>query len=112
MRALDAKRSPILLTERRDHLEYFANRLRNFTPNLVVLHGGVKATERRDIIARLASIPEREERLLLATGKYIGEGFDDARLDTLFLALPVSRTRIVSSMTRRKFGASKMRREI
>jgi superfamily II DNA or RNA helicase len=90
MRALDAKRSPILLTERRDHLEYFADRFRNFTPNLVVLHGGVKAMERRDIIGRLASIPEREERLLLATGKYIGEGFDDARLDTLFLALPVS----------------------
>lgn len=39
---------------------------------------------------RLAAIPEDEERLILATGRYIGEGFDDARLDTLFLALPVS----------------------
>jgi superfamily II DNA or RNA helicase len=90
MRALDERRSPILLTERRDRLEYFADRLGNFTRHLVVLHGGMKATERRDIISRLASIPEREERLLIATGKYIGEGFDDARLDTLFLALPVS----------------------
>jgi superfamily II DNA or RNA helicase len=39
---------------------------------------------------QLASIPDDEERLVLATGRYIGEGFDDARLDTLFLALPVS----------------------
>ena len=88
--ALEEKRSPILLTERRDHLEHFASRLRNFTRHLIVLHGGMTAKERKQVIAQLASIPNDEERLLVATGRYIGEGFDDARLDTLFLALPVS----------------------
>ena len=90
VRALEEKRSPILLTERRDHLEHFADRRRRFTRHLVVLHGGMNVRERRDVIAQLASIPDGDERLLLATGRYIGEGFDDARLDTLFLALPVS----------------------
>jgi len=90
VRVLEEKRSPILLTERRDHLEHFAERLKSFTRHLVVLHGGMKPRERREVIARLAAIPAGEERLLIATGRYIGEGFDDARLDTLFLALPVS----------------------
>ncbi len=90
LHALEEGRSPILLTERKEHLEYFADRLRNFTRNMVVLHGGRGAKKRRDDLNRLASIPDDDERLVLATGRYIGEGFDDARLDTLFLALPVS----------------------
>jgi superfamily II DNA or RNA helicase len=88
--ALEQGRSPVLLTERRDHLEYFAARLRGFARHLVVLQGGVSAKARREAKAQLAAIPSSEERLILATGRYIGEGFDDARLDTLFLAMPVS----------------------
>ena len=88
--ALEQGRSPILLTERKDHLEYFAARLRGFTRHLVVLQGGVTPKARREAMAHLAAIPSDEERLILATGRYIGEGFDDARLDTLFLAMPVS----------------------
>ena len=88
--ALEGGRSPILLTERRDHLEYFADRLRGFTRHLVVLQGGVTGKARREAMEHLRAIRGDEERLILATGRYIGEGFDDARLDTLFLAMPVS----------------------
>ncbi len=90
VQALEERRSPIVLTERRDHLEFFVDQLRGVARNLVVLRGGMGAKQRREIAERLASIPEDEERLLLATGRFIGEGFDDARLDTLFLAMPVS----------------------
>jgi superfamily II DNA or RNA helicase len=48
---------------------------------------GAKAT--RDVFARMAAIPANTERIVLATGRYVGEGFDDPRLDTLFLTLPV-----------------------
>jgi superfamily II DNA or RNA helicase len=54
------------------------------------LQGGVQARERRASLERLAAVPDDEERLVLATGRYVGEGLDDARLDTLFLALPIA----------------------
>ncbi len=90
VRALEDRRSPIVLTERRDHLERLAERLREHVPHLIVLHGTMKASARREALSYLATVPDGEARLLLATGRYIGEGFDDARLDTLFLAMPVS----------------------
>jgi len=46
--------------------------------------------ELQGALGRLAGIPETVSRVVLATGRYIGEGFDDSRLDTLFLTLPVS----------------------
>jgi len=90
IQALEQGASPILLTERKDHLEYFTGQLIKFARHLVVLQGSMSAKERRAARQQLAAIPNREERLVLATGRYIGEGFDDARLDTLFLALPVA----------------------
>ncbi len=89
-RALEEGRSPIVLTARRDHLELLADQLRDFVEHIVVLRGGMGSKKRREEFGRLASIPDEESRLLLATGRYVGEGFDDARLDTLFLVLPVS----------------------
>jgi len=90
IRAMEDGRSPILLTERREHLEFLAEQLGRVTRNLVVLKGGVRAKRRAEIAKTLASIPDSEERLLIATGRFVGEGFDDARLDTLFLTMPVS----------------------
>jgi superfamily II DNA or RNA helicase len=90
LQALRAGRSPIVLTERRDHLELLATGLRAATENVMVLQGGMRVKARRAVLERLASIPVNEPRVLLATGRYVGEGFDDARLDTLFLTLPIS----------------------
>lgn len=83
-------RSPLVLTERKEHLESLAANLESRVRHIVVLHGGTGLKESRAVADRLASIPEDEDRVLLATGRYIGEGFDDSRLDTLFLTLPVS----------------------
>ena len=90
LEALEAGRSPILLTERKEHAHRLAERLARFARNVLVLHGGMGARQRRAVMQRLEDIPETEERVLIATGRYAGEGFDDARLDTLFLAMPIS----------------------
>ncbi len=58
--------------------------------HVFVLKGGMGKKQRRIIAEELAAVPEDERRVILATGSYIGEGFDDARLDTLFLAMPIS----------------------
>ena len=87
---LEAGRSPIVLTERKDHADRFAEKLGRFARNVILLRGGMGAKQRREIMQLLEEIPDDEERVLVATGRYIGEGFDDARLDTLFLTMPIS----------------------
>ena len=89
LKSLEAKRSPIVLTERKDHLEYLQQRFSKFAKNIVILRGGMSAKDRKVAQAAL-SVDDNEERLILATGRYIGEGFDDARLDTLFLTMPIA----------------------
>ena len=88
--ALEAGRSPIVLTERKDHAHHFAEKFGRFARNVILLRGGMGARQRREVMQRLEGIPDHEERVLVATGRYIGEGFDDARLDTLFLTMPIS----------------------
>ena len=88
--ALEAGRSPVVITERKDHLQVIAERLAKFAKNVIVLKGGMKGKERNQTTAALEAVPDGEERVIVATGRYLGEGFDDARLDTLFLTMPIS----------------------
>src|SRR5262249_6778897 len=88
--ALREGRSPLVLTERNEHLDSLTKQLTSEVRHLIVLRGGMRKKELRAIQARLAAIPGEEARALLATGRYVGEGFDDARLDTLFLTVPIS----------------------
>jgi superfamily II DNA or RNA helicase len=88
--AIKSGRCPLLLTGRTEHLHYFADKLAGVAKHVFVLKGGMGKKQRRVLAAALAAVPEDESRVILATGSYIGEGFDDARLDTLFLAMPIS----------------------
>lgn len=88
--ALKKGRSPLVITERKDHLEILADHLSGLAKNVIVLRGGMSARQSRAVTESLATIPTSEERVLVATGRYLGEGFDDARLDTLFLTMPIS----------------------
>jgi superfamily II DNA or RNA helicase len=83
-------RVPLVLTERREHLERLAKRLRADVPTVVTLHGDITPRRRRDALARLNELPADEPRVLVATGRFIGEGFDDPRLDTLLLTMPIA----------------------
>jgi very-short-patch-repair endonuclease len=83
-------RSPLVLTERNEHLDRLERGLVDSVRHMVALRAGLGKKQRKAIDERLVSIPGDEPRVILATGKYVGEGFDDSRLDTLFLTLPVS----------------------
>jgi superfamily II DNA or RNA helicase len=90
VRAVQLERCPLLLTGRTEHLQSFAEKLSGAAKHVFVLKGGMGKGQRRSMAEALAAVPEDESRIILATGSYIGEGFDDARLDTLFLAMPIS----------------------
>ena len=88
--ALKNGRNPIVLTERREHVSLLAERLSCYCKNIVELVGTASVKERRAVLEKLENIPRDESVVIVATGKYVGEGFDYPRLDTLFLALPIA----------------------
>ena len=88
--ALKEVRNPIVLTERREHVALLAELLSCCCKNVIQLVGTASAKERRETMERLEAIPGDESVVIVATGKYVGEGFDYPRLDTLFLALPIA----------------------
>lgn len=88
--ALSDGKSPLVLTSRTEHLDYLAGRLHGMCQHVFVLKGGMGAKQRKQIAESLSLVAPHEPRMILATGSYLGEGFDDARLDTLFLTMPIS----------------------
>lgn len=89
-RAVAQGRVPLVLSERTEHVDLIAKELQHSIHNVIVLKGGMGKRKRSDTMQRPKEISDNEERVIVATGRYAGEGFDDARLDTLFLTLPVS----------------------
>jgi superfamily II DNA or RNA helicase len=83
-------RKLLVLTERTEHLDAIQTALDGRVPSLFVLHGRISKKRRATLIAELNALPPDAPRVLLATGKLVGEGFDHPPLDTLVLAMPVS----------------------
>lgn len=83
-------RSPLVLTERTKHLETLAALISEKVEQVITLRGGMARKALAAALESLQQTPENQPRVVIATGRFIGEGFDDARLDTLFLTLPVS----------------------
>lgn len=90
LKELEAGAVPLILTERVEHVHNLESKFKGFAKNIIVLTGGMNKQEEMEKIKLLEELPDHEERLIIATGKYIGEGFDHARLDCLFLVMPLS----------------------
>jgi superfamily II DNA or RNA helicase len=110
--ALEQGKNPVVITERTDHMDYLSELLKPHTRHLVALRGGMGAKQRREIDSLLKQIPAEEPRVLIATGKYLGEGYDDARLDTLFLCLPISWKGTVAQYAGRLHRLNDMKKEV
>jgi len=96
LEVLKEGRSPIILTSRTAHVAVLAELLQPHCPNVITLIGSNNAKEKRQKMEQLQSVPSSEPLVIVATGKYVGEGFDYARLDTLFLVSPVAWKGIVA----------------
>ena len=88
--------SPIILTSRTSHVSILAELLKPHCPNVITLIGSESTKDKRQKMEHLQSIPSSEQLVIVATGKYVGEGFDYARLDMLFLVSPVAWKGIVA----------------
>ena len=83
-------RNALVLSERTAHVALLANKLKERIPEVLTLTGGMGTKETGEILNKISATPQDQQLTLVATGKFIGEGFDEPRLDTLFLAMPIS----------------------
>ena len=89
-RAVEDGRKVLVLTERTDHLDSIKRSMEEHNLDPFVLHGRMSKKQRANLIAELDALPPNSPRILLATGRLVGEGFDHPPLDILVLAMPVS----------------------
>lgn len=89
---IDDKRAVMVLTERKEHIQILSNLLIQKGLSVVELHGGISTKQRRERITNLEENKnlDNDKQVILATGKYVGEGFDLPYLDTLFITLPIA----------------------
>lgn len=90
MDCLAKKRTPLVLTKSREHAACLYEHLREKTDHIFLLHGGRAEKESTLIRQQMKTVPEDETIVLVATGQYIGEGFNYPRLDTMMLTMPVA----------------------
>jgi superfamily II DNA or RNA helicase len=112
LKAITQGKSPVVITERTDHLDRLVELLKPHTRHVIALRGGMSIHQRREAKALLELIPLDEPRVLVATGKYLGEGYDDARLDALFLCLPISWKGTVAQYAGRLHRLNDIKKEV
>lgn len=110
--AISKNRFPVILTERKEHLELLRTLLQDKIQNLIVMKGGMGKKQRKTALKALESLPDETEKAVLATGRYLGEGFDDQRLDTLFLTMPISWRGTLSQYAGRLHRVHDRKREV
>ena len=88
--AVKAGRTPLVLSDRIEHLKLLKENLKDAAANVIVVTGKGTQKQKKEQLEILNKVPASESLIVLATGKYAGEGFDNPRLDTLMLAMPFS----------------------
>ncbi|NLD94577.1 MAG: DEAD/DEAH box helicase family protein [Fibrobacter sp.] len=83
-------RNCLILTERKAHVDLLFSKIRTVIPDVITLTGGKSISETRTLLKTISETPSNKLLTIIATGKFIGEGFDEPRLDTLFLTMPIS----------------------
>lgn len=83
-------RNSLILSERTAHVMLLSKKLNTSIKDVLILTGGMGAKKTNEILDKISSTPTDKPLTIVATGRFIGEGFDEPRLDTLFLAMPIS----------------------
>lgn len=88
--SINAGKNPLVLTERTSHISYLVKLMEGMDFEVIVLSGNLKTKERNESHKKIEALEDGDRFVIIATGKLIGEGFDEARLDTLFMAMPIA----------------------